>query len=347
MRRRKAVPLKSRAFVAVISILLLVKFNKRPSLTQPSVKDRGWPQRLSFSRIDLMVATISERGKHCTPGISPGHEWCVAPVYGLRRQCELSWSRLLDKMSPSIRNEITQNANFEQTFRHRGALNAFDDVSAMTSIYSAHISAIQSLCAAAQTNAIRYGVVLESDARKLKTWRKEDILAVLLMERNVSIFNLAPTTDICKDNSRLIALMHGRCFQPHELHRWGAVAVAYDLTRICSNEFINIHSVLQACVPTDIGLFSGSGGYIAADSTVSYFTCEADSATNETHAVDEIHQELKSTNEHNDALMTLIQEMGHDCAGVSRVIKPELVRNLLVDEFMSRVGCNKAASRQR
>lgn len=177
----------------------------------------------------------------------------------------------------------------------------------MRSIYQAHINAVRSLCVATQTSGIRYGVVLESDAEKFQNWQKRDLIAVMLKERHYSIFNLAPTTDICKDHARATSTLRGQCFLPHRLRSWGAVAVAYDLERVCSHEFFAIHEELHACVPSDIGLYSGAGQYLAADSNVAYFKCESELPADQTHAEDRIHQALYSTNQHNMALLNVFQ----------------------------------------
>ena len=334
------------SLLVLLSTTKKLEYKKKAGLAFKQPSAASWSTNLTFSRIDLMIATIATNSDRCTPGISPGLEWCVPPVHGVRERCQLSWTELLGELS-SLRYEIVSNRNFKETFEHRRALNAFDDVMAMSSIYRAHLGAIQSLCSERQSTGIKYGLVLESDARKLNTWRKEDLLSVILAAHDFSIFNIAPTTDICSDNSRLSAIFQGRCFRSHRLNSWGAVAVVYDLERICTNAFFKVHNTLFACTPTDIGLFSGAGGYLAADSSVAYFKCEAESTSEETHATDKIHRDLNITNERNKVLSIIFHSSGHSCSGFMRSSARNLPISMSPHDILKLIGCPSSSHAEK
>lgn len=268
---------------------------------------------------DVNVVTISADLSTCKPGVSTGNEWCVLPVSGTGTSPKCKFSRWQDLLE-HLGGDGTYSA-YRGQFDRGGRIGLQQNAQKMFAIYSAHLKALRELCAHRDTSP--YGMVLEGDidaSSPLELFRPRSFRALMSKLSDASVFNFGPTTPICKDEHRFEAYLRGECFAPHRLGAWGAVAVGYNLSTSCSEHFLAMQDALQACVPSDVGLYSGTGGYRVVDSTLSMFAVQNKEMSS--NGADDIHRELKTTYSENLQLWKEFKREGIDCesAPSSRVV---------------------------
>ena len=283
-----------------------------PSKTFQQTMAKLWSEQRTSD--DLLVATISRNETRCKRGISPGKEWCTSPVFDERGVCDLEWDELVNMFSLKHQVVLNSDAWWRQEFKNNAALSREPVIAA--NIYSAHINALQSLCSRAENNDGAYGLVLEDDAgvelfHELSDRLRTDLVALLRQFPEVTNFNLSPSQGLCTIHAtgRVSALKLGYLFARHEFESWGAIAIAYNLRRACSERFLRTQERIKNCVPSDVGLYSGFGGHITLDATLPFFLVEDGRIASSSHSADGIHSELKKTNAHVRSVWRAITEL--------------------------------------
>lgn len=268
------------------------------------------PDQFGTDVHNLNVVTISASSSACTPGISKGNEWCVPPVLGTPNSPKCKYKRWRDLVE-HLGGDEAYNV-YRRQFEVGGRIGLQQNATTMFAIYSAHLNALQQLCARRYSSP--YGIVLEGDiddSSPLQSFRPQSFGAVMSKLSDVSVFNFGPTTPICRDEHRFKAYLRGECFASHRLGSWGAVAVGYNLSTSCSEHFLRMQDALKACVPSDLGLYSGAGGYHVVDSVLSMFAVRNNKASS--NGADDIHAKLGATYSENLLLWKEFRREGIDC----------------------------------
>jgi hypothetical protein len=283
---------------------------------------QGWfpVDSLCDTFVDLSLVTISSArstSSACTPGVSYGNEWCTKPVdYKTlaHKRCHFnSWIDMLGHLGGSCKTTFEDYEMYREQFEVGGRVGLQQDPRKMAAIYIAHLNALKELCSA-KKRCSRFGIVLEGDAlvnSRFQQYHPHAFSALMLNMSDVSVFNLGPTSPVYKDRHRLNGVEQGKCFVPHRLGTWGAVAVGYNLSTACSRHFFTTQEAMIGCVPTDIGLYSGAGGYSAVDSTLTFFPVNPDLSS--TNAADDIHAKLTLTYAENLKLWGEFKKKGFVC----------------------------------
>ena len=171
----------------------------------------------------------------------------------------MEWDELLGMFSDYHREELTSNPWWLNEFNQNGGLSKQPE--SAYNIYTAHVNALQSLCVTADHTGANYGIVLEEDVDvnfyfQLSARQNTSMLSYLHQYPEVTNFNLSPSQGLRTRHAatRVSALQRGLCFARHEFESWGAVAIAYNLRKACSLEFMEAQNKLKTCVPSDNGL---------------------------------------------------------------------------------------------
>ena len=183
----------------------------------------------------------------------------------------------------------------------------------MAAIYIAHLSALRELCSNKKKRS-RFGIVLEGDANVHGSFRQfhpPSFSEIMQRHPDVTVFNLGPSTPFYEDDHRIKGFNCGQYFVPHRLGTWGAVAVGYNLSTACTKDFLTMQDALVGCLPSDIGLYSGAGSYLAVDSTLTFFP--VDHQASSTNAADDIHAKLNQTYAENLELWKDFREDSTHC----------------------------------
>lgn len=266
------------------------------------------PNRVPFTPVDVNIVTISKPSPACKPGLSNGSEWCTSPVLNSTRlPCKFHrWQDLYKLLGGHQSYNV-----YRKQFEIGGRIGIQQDAQRMTAIYTAHLNALRELCA---RHGGQYGLVLEGDVdlrSPIQSFRPRKLATVMAKLPDVSVFNFGPTTPICRNKHRFHAYLKGECFVPHHLGVWGAVAVGYNLSTACSESFLSVQDALKGCVPSDVGLFSGAGGYRVVDSTLPIFAVKSDIISS--NSADDIHMELRNTYNDNLKLWNELKRADVDC----------------------------------
>ena len=287
-------------------------------------------------RTGLMVVRISDDQARCAPGLSPGLEWCVKPVRDEKNvACSLSWDEMLSLVGSKIRKQLLANSYWSDVFLRNGILGELPSTE-MQGIYKAHIAAHKSLCKEAVKTGMQYGIVLEDDVELNSLLTQELLISLARTSPEVSVFNLSPSTDICK---RFGALLEKECFRHHDLETWGAGFVLYDLRKTCMQGFMDAQEQLMACVPSDVGIYSGTNGHLAVDVVIPYGKYLQ--TRHQTHSSDAIHQNLLQLQNHTDFLQLLLTEIHHTCVEKhsNTTFSEQLISSTLNGAFYA-LGCS-------
>ena len=257
--------------------------------------DSGCDQVVHMSVVTIGSESFSEA---CTPGISKGNEWCIKPVDSakLSKPCKFErWTDLMDHLGGNSSITLKTYERYREQFDAGGRIGLQQDSRKMAAIYIAHLNALRELCSS-KKRCSSFGIVLEGDAITNSLFRQfhpRSLSAIMGRQSDVTVFNLGPSTPVHEDGHRLDGFNRGQYFVPHRLGTWGAVAVGYNLSTACSKKFLAMQDALVGCLPSDIGIYSGAGGYSAADSTLSFFPVKYQKSS--TNAADDIHAKLSET----------------------------------------------------
>ena len=220
--------------------------------------------------------------------------------------CSLAWDEILSLVGAKIREQLSANKYWSDLFLRNGLLG--EPSSGTQRIYKAHIVAHKSLCKEAVKTGMQYGLVLEDDVELDSLLTQELLISLPRTSPEVSVLNLGPSSDICE---RFGALYGKECFLHHDLEAWGAGVVLYDLLKTCMQGFLDGQEQLMACVPSDIGIYSGTNGHVAVDVVIPYGNYWL--TGNQTHASDAINQNLQKLRNRSDFLQLLLIEIHHTC----------------------------------